>query len=56
MTRYFLAAFVLFAGGGGVECGMVAAGIRPVLSVEHDSMNLVFHDACNLPVHLWARR
>ncbi len=27
---------VLFAGGGGVECGMIAAGIRPVLSVESD--------------------
>jgi DNA (cytosine-5)-methyltransferase 1 len=29
-------AVVLFAGGGGVECGMVAAGIRPVISVELD--------------------
>jgi site-specific DNA-cytosine methylase len=28
---------VLFAGGGGVEAGMVMAGIRPVLSVEEDS-------------------
>ena len=27
---------VLFAGGGGVEAGMVMAGIRPVLSVEFD--------------------
>lgn len=27
---------VLFAGGGGVECGMVMAGIRPVISVESD--------------------
>jgi DNA (cytosine-5)-methyltransferase 1 len=29
-------AVVLFAGGGGVECGMVEAGIRPVISVEFD--------------------
>jgi DNA (cytosine-5)-methyltransferase 1 len=29
-------AVVLFAGGGGVECGMVEAGIRPVVSVEFD--------------------
>lgn len=29
-------AVILFAGGGGVECGMVAAGIRPVISVELD--------------------
>ncbi len=28
---------VLFAGGGGIEAGMVMAGIRPVLSVEEDS-------------------
>jgi DNA (cytosine-5)-methyltransferase 1 len=27
---------VLFAGGGGVECGMIAGGIRPVLCVECD--------------------
>ncbi|MFP5274909.1 DNA cytosine methyltransferase [Coleofasciculus sp.] len=29
-------AVILFAGGGGVECGMVAAGIEPILSVEYD--------------------
>ncbi|RCJ39595.1 hypothetical protein A6770_38630 [Nostoc minutum NIES-26] len=29
-------AVVLFAGGGGVETGMVQAGIRPVVAVEHD--------------------
>ncbi|MBD2498211.1 DNA cytosine methyltransferase [Nostoc sp. FACHB-280] len=29
-------AVVLFAGGGGVEAGMVQAGIRPVIAVEHD--------------------
>ncbi|MBD1892931.1 DNA cytosine methyltransferase [Coleofasciculus sp. FACHB-SPT9] len=29
-------AVVLFAGGGGVEAGMVMAGVRPVLSVECD--------------------
>jgi DNA (cytosine-5)-methyltransferase 1 len=29
-------AVVLFAGGGGVEAGMVQAGIRPVVAVEHD--------------------
>ncbi|GAX38938.1 DNA cytosine methyltransferase [Nodularia sp. NIES-3585] len=29
-------AVVLFAGGGGVEAGMVSAGIRPVIAVEHD--------------------
>ena len=32
-------AVVLFAGGGGVECGMIEAGIRPVLSVEYDRNN-----------------
>ena len=30
---------MLFAGGGGVECGLVAAGIRPVISVEFDPSN-----------------
>lgn len=29
-------AVVLFAGGGGVEAGMVSAGIRPVVAVEYD--------------------
>jgi DNA (cytosine-5)-methyltransferase 1 len=29
-------AVVLFAGGGGVEAGMLSAGIRPVVAVEHD--------------------
>ncbi|WP_256872016.1 DNA cytosine methyltransferase [Nostoc sp. TCL26-01] len=29
-------AVVLFAGGGGIEAGMVQAGIRPVVAVEHD--------------------
>ena len=29
-------AVVLFAGGGGVECGMIDAGIEPVLAVEYD--------------------
>jgi len=29
-------AVVLFSGGGGVECGMVAAGIEPFLAVEYD--------------------
>ncbi|MBG1268743.1 DNA cytosine methyltransferase [Nostoc sp. WHI] len=29
-------AIVLFAGGGGIEAGMVQAGIRPVIAVEHD--------------------
>lgn len=32
-------AVVLFAGGGGVECGLVQAGIRPVVSVEFDPSN-----------------
>ncbi|MEM1366628.1 MAG: DNA cytosine methyltransferase [Cyanobacteria bacterium P01_H01_bin.15] len=32
-------AVVLFAGGSGVECGMVMAGIRPVCSVECDPGN-----------------
>ncbi len=32
-------AVVLFAGGGGVECGLVEAGIRPVISVECDPGN-----------------
>jgi len=29
-------AVVLFAGGGGIEAGMVQAGIRPVIAVEFD--------------------
>ncbi|YAF99519.1 MAG: DNA cytosine methyltransferase (plasmid) [Nodularia sp. CChRGM 3473] len=29
-------AVVLFAGGGGIEAGMVQAGIHPVVAVEHD--------------------
>ncbi|WP_375467228.1 DNA cytosine methyltransferase [uncultured Nostoc sp.] len=29
-------AVVLFAGGGGIEAGMVEAGIRPVIAVEFD--------------------
>jgi DNA (cytosine-5)-methyltransferase 1 len=32
-------AIVLFAGGGGVECGLVQAGIRPIISVEFDPTN-----------------
>jgi DNA (cytosine-5)-methyltransferase 1 len=32
-------AVVLFCGGGGVECGLVQAGIRPVVSVEFDPGN-----------------
>jgi DNA (cytosine-5)-methyltransferase 1 len=34
-----LSAVVLFAGGGGVEAGLVQAGIRPVVSVELDPTN-----------------
>ncbi|WP_229501030.1 DNA cytosine methyltransferase [Nostoc mirabile] len=30
-------AVVLFAGGGGIEAGMLQAGIRPVIAVEFDS-------------------
>jgi|GEM_PF-1572504 DNA (cytosine-5)-methyltransferase 1 len=29
-------AVVMFSGGGGVEAGMVMAGIRPVMSIEYD--------------------
>ncbi|WP_223270024.1 hypothetical protein [Nostoc sp. 'Peltigera membranacea cyanobiont' 213] len=29
-------AVVLFGGGGGIEAGMVEAGIRPVIAVEFD--------------------
>jgi DNA (cytosine-5)-methyltransferase 1 len=29
-------AVILFAGGGGIEAGMVEAGIRPAIAVEHD--------------------
>jgi DNA (cytosine-5)-methyltransferase 1 len=29
-------AVILFAGGGGIEAGMVQAGIRPVIAVEFD--------------------
>jgi len=32
-------AVVLFAGGGGIEAGMVQAGIRPVIAVEFVSMS-----------------
>ena len=32
-------AIVLFAGGGGVECALVQAGIRPIISVEFDPTN-----------------
>jgi DNA (cytosine-5)-methyltransferase 1 len=32
-------AIILFAGGGGVECGLVQAGIRPLISVEFDPTN-----------------
>jgi DNA (cytosine-5)-methyltransferase 1 len=32
-------AIVLFAGGGGVECSMIEAGIRPLFSVECDPEN-----------------
>lgn len=31
-----LKAVVGFAGGGGVECGMLAAGVKPILSIEFD--------------------
>jgi DNA (cytosine-5)-methyltransferase 1 len=31
-----LIAVVLFAGGGGIEAGMVEAGIRPIIAVEFD--------------------
>ncbi|MFW9264800.1 hypothetical protein A4S05_11250 [Nostoc sp. KVJ20] len=31
-----LIAVILFAGGGGIEAGMVEAGIRPVIAVEFD--------------------
>jgi DNA (cytosine-5)-methyltransferase 1 len=30
---------VLFAGGGGIECGLIEAGIRPVASAESDPEN-----------------
>jgi len=33
-------AVVLFAGGGGIEAGMVQAGIRPVIAVEFDPTKL----------------
>ena len=45
-------AVVLFAGGGGVECGMVAAGIRPVLSVEHDPVKTGLSSALARNNHL----
>lgn len=34
-----LKAITGFSGGGGVECGLIAAGIEPVLSVERDPSN-----------------
>lgn len=39
LPRCSKTAVVLFAGGGGVECGLVEAGIRPVVSVEFDPTN-----------------
>ncbi len=33
-------AVILFAGGGGIECGMIEAGIRPVMSIEYDPTNI----------------
>jgi DNA (cytosine-5)-methyltransferase 1 len=36
VTKAKPCAVVLFSGGGGVECGMVAAGIEPILAVEYD--------------------
>jgi DNA (cytosine-5)-methyltransferase 1 len=30
---------VMFSGGGGIECGMLMSGIRPVISVEFDPTN-----------------
>ncbi len=32
-------AVLLFAGGGGVEAGLIEAGIRPIVSVEYDPSN-----------------
>jgi len=45
-------AVVLFAGGGGVECGLVAAGIRPVISVEFDPSNPELSGAIAFNNHL----
>jgi DNA (cytosine-5)-methyltransferase 1 len=39
LSKDALIAIVLFAGGGGVECGLVQAGIRPIISVEFDPSN-----------------
>lgn len=38
-------AVVLFAGGGGVECGLIEAGIRPVISVERNPDELALSRA-----------
>jgi DNA adenine methylase Dam len=32
-------AVIFFSGGGGIECGMVEAGIRPAIAVEFDPSN-----------------
>jgi len=45
-------AVVLFAGGGGVECGLVEAGIRPVISVERDPSNPELSQALTHNNHL----
>ncbi|WP_313934557.1 MULTISPECIES: DNA cytosine methyltransferase [Nostocaceae] len=42
---------VLFAGGGGVEAGMVQAGIRPVIAVEYDPTKPQLSQALALSHH-----
>jgi DNA (cytosine-5)-methyltransferase 1 len=52
LPRNAKSAVVLFAGGGGVEVGMVQAGIRPRVSVERDPTNPSLSDALALQHHL----
>jgi DNA (cytosine-5)-methyltransferase 1 len=36
LSRHAPTAIIGFSGGGGVECGILAAGVKPVLSIEFD--------------------
>ncbi|MBD2255176.1 DNA cytosine methyltransferase [Nostoc parmelioides FACHB-3921] len=44
-------AVVLFAGGGGIEAGMLQAGIRPIVAVEHDPTKPKLSQAIALTHH-----
>ncbi len=46
-------AVVLFAGGGGVECGLVEAGIRPITPLYSNGEKMVAKDNCPI-FEAWA--